>query len=65
MKKTTLPIINIKKYAGKQVAIADGKIVASGTNTKEVIEKARHILPHATWRDIILVTVPKGLTIVY
>ena len=65
MQKTTLPIINIKKYGGKQVAVADGKIIASGMNTKEVLDKARHILPHATWRDIVLITVPKGLTVVY
>ena len=63
--KSTTPIINVKKYGGKQVAIVRGKIVASGTDTTEVLEKARRKFPHATWRDILLVSVPKGLTVVY
>lgn len=65
MKQFKLPIIDIKKYGGKQVAIVKGKIVASGADTKEVLKKARVALPRSNWRDILLVSVPKGLTVVY
>lgn len=65
MKKLLIPIIDIKKYGGKQVAIIKGKIIASGTDTREVLKKAKLRLPNASWRDILLVTVPKGLTVVY
>lgn len=65
MKKSTIPIIDIKKYGGKQVAVVKGRIVASGTDTREVLKKARIRLPRANWTDIILISVPKGLTVVY
>lgn len=65
MEKITIPVIDIKKYGGKQVAIFKGKIIASGTETREVLKKARVRLPHSTWRDILLVSVPTGLTVVY
>jgi len=65
MQKPNLPIIDVKKYGGKQVAIANGRIVASGTNTKILLDEAKRKLPQATWRDILLVTVPKGLTVIY
>lgn len=65
MKKLKIPIINIKKYGGKQVAIVKGKIVASGIETKEVLKKAKLRLPRSNWRDILLISVPKGLTVVY
>lgn len=65
MKKTITPIIDVKKYGGKQVAIVRGKIVASGVGTSEVLKKAKQKVPGATWRDILLVSVPKGLAVVY
>lgn len=65
MKRITLPVINIKKYGGKQVAIVNGKIIASGHDTATVLKEAKKHLPHATWQDILLVSVPKGLTVVY
>ncbi len=65
IKKMKIPIIDIKKYGGKQVAIVKGKIVASGVTTQEVLEKAKKKLPFVTWRDILLVSVPEGLTVVY
>ena len=34
-------------------------------NTKEVISLARKHSPKSTWRDILLVSVPNGLTVVY
>ncbi|MBI3421189.1 MAG: hypothetical protein HY006_03935 [Candidatus Sungbacteria bacterium] len=65
MKKLALPVISIKKHGGKQVAIVKGKIVASGYDTVTVLKEAKKYMPHATWRDILLVSVPKGLTVVY
>lgn len=62
MKK--LPIIDVKKYGGKQVAVVNGKIVASGMETQSVLRKAKTAFPNAGWRDILLVGVPKGLTVV-
>lgn len=60
-----LPIIDVKKYGGKQVAVVNGRIVASGTTTKSVLQKAQKVSPKSGWRDILLVSVPKGLTVVY
>ena len=60
-----LPTIDVKKYGGKQVAIVKGKILASGTNTREVLERVKRNAPHAAWQEILLVSVPKGLRVVY
>jgi len=65
MEKSKIPIIDIKKYGGKQVAIIKGKIVASGNTAEEVLKKIRKKIPLIKWQDIILVSVPKGLTVVY
>ena len=65
MKQFTAPIIDVKKYGGKQVAIVKGKIVASGTDTQELLKIVKKKMPHLTWRDILLVSVPRGITVVY
>ena len=65
MKKSLLPTIDIKKYGGQQVAVVDGKIVASGTSTQAVLDAAKRKIPGATWRDILLISVPKSLNVVY
>ena len=65
MEKSKIPIIDIKKDGGKQVAIIKGKIVASGNTAEEVLKKIRKKIPLIKWQDIILVSVPKGLTVVY
>jgi hypothetical protein len=65
MKKSSLPIIDINKYGGKQVAVVNGKIVASGTRTQDVLEAAQRKIPGTTWRDILLISVPKSLHVVY
>ena len=65
MEKSKIPIIDIKKYGGKQVAIIKGKIVASGNTAEEVLKKIRKKIPLIKWQDIILVSVPKELTVVY
>lgn len=65
MKEFVTPIIDVKKYGGKQVAIVKGKIVASGDTAQEVLEKAQRKFPKATWRDVLIVSVPEGITVVY
>ena len=47
------------------MAIVGGKIVASGKDTKEVLDAARKSASRAKWEDILLVSVPKGLAVVY
>ena len=63
--KQKIPTIDIKKYGGKQVAVVKGKIIASGETTREVLELARKKTDHSHWKEILLVTVPRGLTVVY
>jgi hypothetical protein len=65
MKKSTLPVIDIKKYGGQQVAIVHGKIVATGTDTQALIAEVLRQVPGITWQDILLVSVPPSLDVVY
>lgn len=60
-----IPIIDIKKYGGKQIAIVNGKIVAAGIDADEILRLVKRRLPKTTWRDILFVSVPKSLTVVY
>lgn len=59
------PVIDIKKYGGKQVAIVNGRIVTSGTDAGKILAGVKRRLPKTTWREVLLVSVPKGLTVVY
>lgn len=63
MSKT--PIIDVKKYGGKQVAIVDGKIVAAGRTLEEVIRLARKRYPTRPFVEIKIFSVPKTLAVVY
>jgi hypothetical protein len=65
MKKSSLPIIDIKKYGGKRVAVVHGKIVAAGTDTQKIVAEATRKVPGITWRDVILISVPQSLNVVY
>lgn len=65
MKRMQLPVIDIKKYGGKQVAIVAGKIVGAGDDTHALVKGVKKKFPHVTWREILLVSVPKGLTVIY
>lgn len=47
------------KYAGKCIAIVDGKIVASGANSYDVFKKARRRYPDKPTNQIILDYIPK------
>lgn len=65
MKQLKMSIIDVKKYGGRQVALVRGKVIASGTSTKAVLESARRRIPKKQHSQIWLFTVPKGLTFVY
>lgn len=64
-KSAKLPVIDIKKYGGKQVAVVDGKIIAWGHTLTEVLEKARKIIPRRPLHEIKIISVPKSLRVVY
>jgi orotate phosphoribosyltransferase-like protein len=65
MKQEKNPTIDIKKYGGKQVAIVDGKVIASGKTLSEVIKKARKIEPARPLHEIAVFSVPKTLHVIY
>lgn len=59
------PIIDVKKYGGRQVAIVDGKIIASGKTLEDVISKSRKIVPLKPLNEIRIFSVPKSLSVIY
>jgi len=65
MKRIKTPIIDIKKYGGKQVAILDGKIIAVGKSSQEVINLAKKRMPSKPLHEISILSVPKTLTVIY
>jgi len=65
MKTISIPTIDIKKYGGKQVAIVDGKIVASGKTLEEVIKRVRKIIPSKPLQEVRIFAVPKTLSVIY
>ncbi len=65
MKKLSIPTVDIKKYGGKQVAILDGKIIAVGSNLKEVIQRAKKHSPTRSLTEIRIFSVPRTLSVIY
>ena len=63
--EVNIPTIDVKRYGGKQVAIVDGEIIAEGTTSREVIEKAREQVPSRPLRDIKVLAVPRTLDVIY
>ena len=57
----SFPIIDIKKYGGRQVAIAEGKVIAVGNTLAEVIRIAKRRLPGRPLNEIRIFSVPKIL----
>lgn len=57
--------INVKTYGGKQVTIVNGRIVAFGHDTQKLLEQVKEKFPGIHWQDILLVSVPKGLNVIY
>lgn len=65
MKQAQIPIIDLKKYGGKQIAVVDGKIVAVGKTLQEVINRAKKHVPSKPLHEINIVSVPKTLMVIY
>jgi hypothetical protein len=65
MKKYKIPVIDVKKYGGKQIAIVGGRIIASGRTLEEVIRRAKIIAPHKPLNEIRIFSVPKTLSVIY
>lgn len=60
-----MPIIDVKKYGGKQVAIVNGKIIASGNTLAEVFELAKKHVPRKPLNEIRIFSVPPTLSVIY
>jgi hypothetical protein len=58
-------IIDINTYGGQQVAIVDGRVVASGRTLEEVIKKARELYPSKPLHEIKVFAVPVTLHTIY
>lgn len=58
-----LPIIDVKRYGGRQVAIVGGKVIASGRTLDEVIQQARKRAPGRPLHEIKIFSVPKTLAV--
>ncbi len=65
MKRIKTPIIDVKKYGGKQVAVANGKIIAVGRTSQEVIDRAKKRMPLKPLNEISILAVPKTLSVIY
>ena len=63
--KMDIPTIDVKEYGGKQVAVVEGKVVASGRTLKEVLALARKLQPLTPLQEIKVFSVPKSLTVIY
>jgi Family of unknown function (DUF5678) len=59
------PIIDIKTNGGQQVAIVDGRVVASGRTLDEVLKKARELFPSRPLTDIAVLAVLTTLNVIY
>lgn len=57
--------IDVEKYGGKQVAIVDGKIVASGEETLKVLQEAQKKYPNRPQEDIKILAVPQTTSVIY
>jgi len=63
--ETKIPTIDIKKYGGKEIAILNGTVVAVGKSLPDVIQKLKKIKPNQVLREVLFLTVPKSLTVIY
>lgn len=59
------PVINVKKYGGKQVAILNGKIIASAKNLDGLLNKTKKIAKNKSMSEIKIFSVPKTLSVIY
>lgn len=48
-----------EKYAGMDVAVIDGKVVAAGRNSLEALQTARALFPDRSIEEILISYIPK------
>lgn len=60
-----MPTIDVRQYGGKQVAIADGKIIASGRSLADVVAQVRKIAPARPLNEVKIFAVPRTLAVIY
>jgi hypothetical protein len=59
------PIIGIKTYGGQQVALVDGRVVASGRTLEEVIKKASELYSSKPLHEMKVFAVPVTFHTIY
>lgn len=59
------PTLDVKKYGGKQVAILDGVVIATGKTLAGVIRAARKQAPGRHLNEIHIFSVPRSMTVIY
>lgn len=64
-KLSKMPIIDIKKYGGKQVAILNGRIVASGKTLPEITGQLKEKFSSKSIGQVHIFSVPKTLAVIY
>lgn len=60
-----VPVVDFYKFRGKELAIIDGRIAASGKTSKQALEKAKKLFPQKPTKDIVLFSVPKEKIFAY
>lgn len=63
--KNKIPVVDFSKFRGKELAIVDGKVAASGRSSKEAFKKAKELFPQKATKEIVLLSVPKEKIFVY
>jgi len=54
-----IPLEEQEKYAGMDVAIVDGKVVAAGHDSLEAFQKAKALFPDRSPEEILISYIPK------
>ena len=60
-----IPTIDVKQYGGMQVAIVDGKVIASGKSLNDVVAQVRKVVPSRPLSEVKIFAVPKTLSVIY
>lgn len=64
-RRNKIPLLDVKKYGGRQVAIVEGKVIAVGDTLEEVVYRARRSAPERPLEEIKIFSVPKTLSVIY
>ncbi|MBI2552134.1 hypothetical protein HYW17_02440 [Candidatus Uhrbacteria bacterium] len=65
MDSNNIPTIDVQQYGGKQVAVLDGKIIATGDTLQEVMRNAKQRVPTRPLAEIKILSVPRTLSVIY